>query len=73
VLGNMRALQLRCLTRNKVYFARKFVRGWRLWAVLATLGFLKPLAAMVRYRRVGFLPLYFKAFWQGLRIPVEGK
>lgn len=71
VLGKMRALQLRCLTRGKVYFARKFVRGWKLWVVLATLGLFKPLAAVVRYRRIGFLPLYFRAFWRGLRMPVE--
>ena len=63
--------QLRCLTRNKVYFARKFVRGWKLWVVLVTLGLVKPLAAVLRYGRVRFLPLYWKAFRQGLRMPVE--
>ena len=71
VLGHMRALQLRCLTRGKVYFARKFVRGWKLAVVLLALGLVKPFAAVLRYRRIGFLPLYFRAFWQGLRMPVE--
>jgi GT2 family glycosyltransferase len=71
VLGGLRPLQLECMTRGKVYFARKRLSGVRRLVALATICVLKPVAGVLRYGRVGFLPLYFRALRDGFRLPVR--
>jgi len=71
VLGGMRPLQLECMTRGKVYFARKRLSGLRRLVALATICVAKPIAGVLRYGRVGFLPLYFRAVRDGFRLPVR--
>jgi len=71
VLGAMRPLQLRNMTRGKVYFARKRLPWWQRAVALFSICVAKPLLGVLRYGRVGFLPLYYRAVAEGFRIPVR--
>ncbi len=68
VLGGMREGEFYYLARNKVYFARKWLRPAEKAAFLFSAFVLKPLAGMVAYGKVGFLPGYYKALAEGLHM-----
>ncbi len=70
ILGNMRPLQLQCMTRGKVYFARKWLPWGQRLIALAVITIAKPLAGVVRFAAVRFLPLYFRAIREGFAMDV---
>lgn len=70
VLGNLRAGQLRWITRNKVLLARKRLPFPQRVSALAIAWLLRPVAGVLRFGRVGFLPAYFRALAEGHRVPL---
>lgn len=65
VVGNMNALQLRYITRNKVLLARKRLTAPQFAAFCLVVWVVRPVSWMLRFRTVGFLPAYFRALVEG--------
>ena len=68
VLGNLRASQLRWITRNKVFLARKQLPYVQQFTALTVAWVLRPIAGVLRFRRIAFLPAYFRALLEGHRV-----
>ena len=66
--AGLRPDQLRYLTRNKVLFARKWLGPVRRTVFYVVAFLFKPLAGVLRFRSVRFLPLYYRALLEGLRL-----
>ena len=66
ILGEMRPTEIYYLARNKVLFARKWLPPLHRTLFLATAVLLKPLAGVLRFGTVRFLPVYFRGLRDGL-------
>jgi hypothetical protein len=61
-------MQFRQIVRNKAYFARKRLSRLELASVLIVMFVAKPLAACLVYGSVSFLPAYYAALLDGLKM-----
>lgn len=61
LLGGLNTLQLRYITRNKAYLARKRLPFAQRLSCAFVAWVARPVAGVLRFRRVGFLPVYFRA------------
>jgi GT2 family glycosyltransferase len=68
VVGNLNALQLRHITRNKVWLARKRLPWPQRLVFYAVAWVARPVAGVVRFRNVAFLTAYFRALVEGHRM-----
>jgi GT2 family glycosyltransferase len=71
VLGELTAERLFWLTRAKVMFARRRLSCLQrlCFGVVAAIG--KPLAGVLKFRSLRFLPAYYRGLWSGLRAPLR--
>lgn len=65
IVGNLRATQLRHMTRSKVYLARKRLTWLQRCVFLATALTVKPVLGVLLARSWRFLPTYFAALREG--------
>jgi GT2 family glycosyltransferase len=69
VLGGMRRSQLRFITQNKVLLARKWLTPQQRVTAALVAWVLRPIAGILVFRSLGFLPTYFRALVEGTRVP----